>query len=857
MMYKGSYLVFKLYLGVSLFIFQLEDPLMGKKPTYGELEQSIRSFEQERDQMRHLFEFFLKITRMADADYQALCDQILVEILNMTNSQYAFYGFLNENESVMTIYSWSRETLEACKVQDKPIDYPIAKAGIWANAVRERKPIVINDYNADNPGKTGLPEGHVKITRLISVPIFSHGRIVAIAAGANKESAYVDDDVRQVETFTTGVQALLDSQKAEEALRESEEKYRSLLDDVIDSSEVGLFILDPDFKVVWENQALERYFGLKKGEIIGKDKRQLILKQIKYKFEDPEGFAEKVLATYDNNTYIENFECHVLSDDKCQDRWLEHWSQPIRSGLYSGGRVELYYDINDRKRAEEALKDSEKRFRSIIEGTEAGYFFIDKDGIFQDVNEAWLRMHHYSSSDEVIGQHFSLTQIDSDMEAANKIVKRLLGGEPLPAGEFSRRCKDGSIGYHTFTVSPVVHGGEIIGLEGFIIDITDKKELETHLRQAHKMEAIGTLAGGIAHDFNNMLGIILGNTELAMDDVTEWNPARLNLEEIKTASLRAKDVVRQLLSFARKTDQERKPVKINPIVTGALKLLRSSIPTSIEIRSNIPRDSAIILADPTQINQIMINLCTNAAHAMEEDGGVLEISLDSMTLEQSTAQSYELSPGRYVKLTVNDTGHGIDPEINDRIFDPYFTTKEVGKGSGMGLAVVHGIVMNQDGAITVDSEVGKGTTLNVFLPIVEREPVPEITIDKDFPTGKERILFVDDEESIVKMGNQRLERLGYQVESTTSPLEALDLFRSKPDQFDLVITDLTMPKMTGDKLVKEILKIRPDILIILCTGFSEKMDGEKARAIGASGYLEKPHEKHDLAKMVRKVLDGK
>ncbi len=390
-----------------------------------------------------------------------------------------------------------------------------------------------------------------------------------------------------------------------------------------------------------------------------------------------------------------------------------------------------------------------------------------------------------------------------------------------------------------------------------IRDITDRKQLEEELRQSHKMEAIGTIAGGVAHDFNNMLSIILGNTELAMDDVPEWNPARINLEEIKTASLRAKDVVRQLLSFSRKTDQEQKPVKINPVVTGVLKLLRSSIPSSIEIRSNIPNKSQTILADPTQINQVMINLCTNAAHAMEKDGGILEISLESVTLDDSMDQFNDLSSGRYVKLTVSDTGHGIDPEIKNRIFDPYFTTREVGKGSGMGLAVVQGIVMNHNGAITVDSEVGKGSTFKVFLPIVRKEPVPEITIDEDFPTGKERILFVDDEESIVRMGTQRLERLGYQVESTTSPLEALNLFRSKPDQFDLVITDLTMPKMTGDKLVKEILNIRPGMPIIICTGFSERMDGEKAMAIGAAGYLAKPHEKRELAMTVKKVLGGK
>jgi CheY-like chemotaxis protein len=370
------------------------------------------------------------------------------------------------------------------------------------------------------------------------------------------------------------------------------------------------------------------------------------------------------------------------------------------------------------------------------------------------------------------------------------------------------------------------------------------------------MESIGTLAGGIAHDFNNILGIIIGNTELAIDDVPEWNPARLNLEEVRTASLRAKDVVRQLLSFARKTDPERKPVNINSVITGTLKLLRSSIPTSIEIRSNIPNESQIILADPTQINQVTINLCTNAAQAMEDQEGVIEISLENVSLDKLTAQSHALSSGLYAQLTVKDTGHGIDPEIQDRIFDPYFTTREVGKGSGMGLAVVHGIVMNHDGTILVDSDIGKGATFKIFFPIVESEPLAKITTGEDLPMGKERIIFVDDEESILKMGHQRLERLGYTVESTTSPIEALDLFSSKPDQFDLVISDLTMPKMTGDKLAKEILNIRPDIPVILCTGFSEKIDEKKAKDIGAADYIEKPLDKRDFAFKVRKVLDA-
>jgi CheY-like chemotaxis protein len=369
------------------------------------------------------------------------------------------------------------------------------------------------------------------------------------------------------------------------------------------------------------------------------------------------------------------------------------------------------------------------------------------------------------------------------------------------------------------------------------------------------MEAIGTLAGGIAHDFNNILGIILGNTELSMYDVPEWNPTRLNLEEIRTASLRAKDVVQQLLSFARKTKLEKKPTNIIPIIKESLKLLRSSIPTSIEIRQNIPKDIDTILADPTQINQVLINLCTNAEHAML-DGGIIEVDLKNVELDEDIAAKYpELNPGRYVNLVIDDTGHGIAQEDIDRIFDPYFTTKEVDRGTGMGLAVVHGIVKGHNGFISVKSEPGKGTAFSVFFPVVEKEAVVETETDEELPSGNERILFVDDEESIVGIGHQILERLGYKVESTTSPIDALELFRSKPDQFDLVITDMAMPKMTGDKLVKEILKIQPDIPIILCTGFSEKIDEKKAKAIGVADYIEKPLDMRDYAMKIRKVLD--
>jgi PAS domain S-box-containing protein len=468
--------------------------------------------------------------------------------------------------------------------------------------------------------------------------------------------------------------------------------------------------------------------------------------------------------------------------------------------------------------------------------------------------------------EEVIDNNFFDFLIpEKDRPRVKDVVNILLKGELQSHSINDNLTKDGRIITCEWNNSPLHdNDGNIIGAISLGLDITERKQVEeekdklqTQLQQAHKMEAIGTLAGGIAHDFNNIVGIILGNTELAIDDVPEGNPAQLNLKEVRTASLRAKDVVRQLLSFARKTKLEKKPANIIPIIKESLKLLRSSIPTSVEIRQNIAKDVDTILADPTQINQILINLCANSHHSMP-DGGVIVITLKNIELDEDTSdQCSKLNPGRYVNLAVSDTGHGISQEKIDRIFDPYFTTKEVGKGTGMGLAVVHGIVKGHNGLITVESELGKGTTFSIFFPVVEREVVVEAETDEKLPTGSERILFIDDEESLVKIGHQRLEWLGYKVEATISPIEALKLFRSQPDQFDLVITDLTMPKMTGDKLVKEILNIRSDIPIILCTGFSEKIDEKKSKAIGASGYLEKPHDKRDLAKMVRKVLKGK
>jgi CheY-like chemotaxis protein len=386
-------------------------------------------------------------------------------------------------------------------------------------------------------------------------------------------------------------------------------------------------------------------------------------------------------------------------------------------------------------------------------------------------------------------------------------------------------------------------------------DITKIKQLEARLAQSHKMEAMGTLAGRIAHDFNNILYSIIGYTDLTMDDMPEGSPAQINLKEVFKAAMRAKDMVQQTLVFSRKDGIQREPVNIQPVIKEALKLLRSSIPATIEIRQSIDENCGPVLAASTQIHQVVMNLATNAYQAMQEKGGLLELTLMEEEIGSDDSGT-DLHPGTYLKLTVSDTGHGMDNVVMEKIFDPYFSTKGPGKGTGMGLAVVHGIVKSHDGDITVYSKLGEGTTFHVYLPLVESRPVEPKTVPAEpTPTGTEHILFVDDEEPIVRMIQQILNRLGYQVTSYTSSVEALEAFKIKPDAYNLVITDMTMPYMTGVELASRLKEIRSDIPIIMCSGFSETMDEDKAKNMGILAYVMKPFLIDEIVKTIRKVLD--
>jgi signal transduction histidine kinase/CheY-like chemotaxis protein len=397
----------------------------------------------------------------------------------------------------------------------------------------------------------------------------------------------------------------------------------------------------------------------------------------------------------------------------------------------------------------------------------------------------------------------------------------------------------------------------------FVRDITDRKSaeeekirIEKQLRQAQKMEAIGTLAGGIAHDFNNILSVILGYADIAKADISADSRLAENLDEIIQAGLRAKDLVKQILAFSRQAEVDRIQIQPSTILKESIKLLRSSMPATIEIHENVDPDTGIIFADPTQIHQVVMNLFTNAFHAMEESGGKLEIVLKEVKLERDDIGNEPgVEPGEFIRLTVSDSGTGIAPEIRDNIFDPYFTTKDKGRGTGMGLAIVHGIVRSYGGFINVESEPGKGSTFDVYLPSIRKEIMDEQTDFEEIPTGNESILFVDDEEILVDMGKYMLERLGYDATVQKNSQEAFEIFRENPSRFDLVITDQTMPGMTGAELSKKMLEIRPDLPIILCTGYSTIISEAKAKSIGIREFALKPLTINDVAHLIRKVLD--
>jgi PAS domain S-box-containing protein len=685
-----------------------------------DLKQAEAAIKQNEARLESL----LRINQHSAAGVQELLDFTLNEAITLTGSTIGYIYFYDATKQEFTLNSWSGAVMRQCAVAEPQAVYHLEKTGLWGEAVRQGRPLVVNDFAAPNPLKKGVPQGHVPLERYLTIPVFNEEQIVAVVAVANKSEDYNDSDTRQLTLMMDAVWKIVQRKQANKALRKSEEQYRRIVQTALE----GIWGMDGTMRTTFVNPQLAAMLGYTSEEMLGRPIDEFICQ--------------------------EDLHDHSLQMRQRQQGKNGRYERRLR---HKEGRI-VWTQVSAT-----SIQDSAGRF--------AGSFCM-----FTDITER-------------------------------------------------KRTEE------------------------------ERKRLQGQLQQAQKMEAIGTLAGGIAHDFNNILGAILGYAEMARDDSPSGSAVAGNLDKVLEAGNRAASLVKQILAFSRQSASERIALDPVRIVKEVVKLLRPSLPSTIVIRQQIAATRSI-LADPTRLHQVLMNLCTNAFHAMEQTGGTLEIAVSCRVLSATDLDRRPgIQPGEFVVLTVSDTGPGISPEIQARIFDPYFTTKEVGQGTGLGLAIVHGIAAEYGGFITCESEPGNGATFRVFLPAVSGEALPNNTTPEPVSTGRERILLVDDEKILVEMGKIMLERLGYEVTVHTDSLEALTAFQNEPDRFDAVVTDQTMPGMTGLDLARRILQIRPGLPVILCTGYSNLVNEVQAKACGIKGFAMKPLTKKEISALLRTVLE--
>ena len=926
------------------------------------------------------------LTRLKLSEYSAnhtldqLLQKCLDEVERLTNSNISFFHFFEPDQQQVHLQMWSRKTLDdMCTAEAKGMHYSVNQAGVWADCIREGKPVIHNDYESLK-AKKGLPKGHAPVIRELVVPVWRDDKIVAVLGVGNKKNEYTNADVEIIEDIADMVWDIVLRRRAEEDKSETEQKLKAIFNHRFQMT--GL--LDTDGKVLMANDTVGRMVGVDSSELTGKHIWKLPhffhSRELQLQIEASVKKASRGDPVSIETTHVD-LEGNIRNVDFSLTPVKDDWGNIIY--IIPEGR-----DITEKKLSEEKLIESERNYREIYNaGSDAIIIHDAETGKIVDVNQPMLEMFGYNREEALkleIGDLSSEESPYTQIEAVKKIQRAKKAGPQLfewfachkggtcfwievalsittiggkgrvlavlrnitqrkqldselrlvkhsiehSAYPFFWIQKDSrlvyvneaacqSLGYtdaelctmHVNDIDPDFsmetwpefwgklksgktltfesrHGrknGEVFPVEitanhlefegqehlfAYVKDISDQiayetrqKRLERQLQQAQKMEAVGTLAGGIAHDFNNILSSILGYTELAQFGEHDSEKPRHYFDEVLKAINRAKDLVSQILTFSRKQDQELKPLKAGVVVKEALKLLRSSIPVTIEIKSYIDPNCGLILADATRFHQIIMNLCTNAYQAMKQSGGLIKVNLRPFSCEYEIILSggVLLEQGSYLKLEVADTGHGIPSEYVDRVFEPYFTTKEKGEGTGLGLAIVHGIVEDFNGKLDVISKVGQGTTFLIYLPVIGDINNKETKLDNlpSLTGGNEHILFVDDEKSLVKFNKIMLESIGYRYTGFTKSSDALNAFADSPDDFDLVVTDMTMPYLTGDQLAREMREIRPGIPIILCTGFSDSLLSEQAKGVEFSGYLSKPILKKNMAAKIREVLDGR
>jgi len=729
-------------------------------------------------------------------------------------------------------------------------DETILPVSILNYVRRSHENVILDDASGENRFSADDFITRTKPVSLLCLPVMRQARLVGLLYLENNlvKGAFSPNRIAVLELLAAQAAISLENAelyqergRAEIALRESEEKYRT----IFDNSGTALIFIEDDMTISMANKEFETLTGRRREDVEGHlkwtelvanpDDLQRMIQYHRVRRATP-GMAPQ---TYECQFYGQNGK---VLDVVATVTMLPGTRQSLAAVL----------DISERKRAE----TEHLRLVTAIEQTDEAVFITDTHFTVLYVNPAFERICGYGRH-EIIGLHIRILENQKHERPFYRGIRQTLERGDVWSGLMTCTKKDGSTYEAEVTSSPVRDkSGKVINYVSTHKDVTHELRLEEELRQAQKMEAIGTLAGGIAHDFNNILAAIMGNAELLQNSLPPDTKEQRRLQQLLTSCTRAADLVQQILTFSRKTKQERKPIHIIPIIKETLKLLHATLPSTIDIKPiiSIAPDADVVLADPTQIHQILMNLCTNAAHAMGSENGKLEVTVSTETVDAPFGSRYpDLAPGYYLCLAVSDTGPGMAPMVLDRIFEPYFTTKEVGKGTGLGLAVVRGIVTSHGGAIVVTSEPDAGTIFKVYLPAASESVQADLS-ERKISSGQGRILLVDDEEMLVQLGTDILTSLGYEVEAKTSSIDALAAFRDQPEAFSLVITDMTMPGLTGKDLARELLARRPELPIILCTGFSEFLNEQQADTLGIRAFIRKPYSIAGLAKVIHEVL---
>ncbi|MEJ2153824.1 MAG: PAS domain S-box protein [Desulfobacteraceae bacterium] len=666
-------------------------------------------------------------------------------------------------------------------------------------------------------------DGAIRNYRIVSSPLFNtDGEVIAA--------------IEMVDDVTERLQE-------QQVIQQTNEMLRA----IIEAAPVAIIGLDLDGCVhsVW-NPAAEKMLGWSAQEAMGRPFSTVP----KDKQEEFRGFQRQLRKGMN----LKDVEVRRQRRDGTPIDY-SIYASPLRDADdHISGNISVLVDITERKKAEASIR----KLSLAIEQSPVSIVITDVSGKIEFVNAKFTQITGYTYI-EALGQNPSIIKSgETPIETYRQLWETISSGG-VWQGQLKNRKKNGELFWEQATIAPVRDAHDnITHYVAVKEDITKRKTLEEQLRQVQKMEAIGQLAGGIAHDFNNILSAIVGYTELSQSLAEQDSQISYYLGQVMEAGGRAKELINQILMFSRETVQELRPIRISYPVKEALKLIRASVPASIEIRSDILSKSHA-LADSTQIHQIVMNLCTNAAHAMREKGGLLQLSLTDIIIDtENPRQRYpDAKPGEYILLTVTDQGHGIDAKHLHRIFDPFFTTKGIGEGTGMGLSVIHGIVKSYGGFIYANSRLGEGSTFEVLIPAHESAQAHAPDFSVPIPTGRESILFVDDENMIADIVGAMLESLGYHVVTSTSPVEAIEVFKNNSDDFDLVVTDMAMPKMSGLDLAEKILKIRPGFPIVICTGFSLEMGEATIKQHGLSDIIYKPILRRDIATVVRNTLDNR